>query len=140
MPDISATIRTMTLADGTVSGLVSTRMYSDTLPQNATLPAIRYAVVDATPNEHLSGIVGVSRARIQIDCYANTRAAANALADGVRLALEKQNHTLVGAQYINDIAMISGPADARDRAKAGEDEVRFISTMDFFVYYNTTTS
>jgi len=85
MPDISKTIRSITLADATVSGLVGTRMYSDALPQQATLPAIRYLIIDTLPTECLVHIAAIARARMQVDCYANTRAASVELSDAVRL-------------------------------------------------------
>lgn len=139
MPDISGTIRTLTLADGTVSGLVSTRMYSDALPQNATMPAITYFVVNTDAYEHLGGIVDIARARIQIDCFAATRTAANALADAVRLALEKYEGT-VGTQFIHEINLVSGELHGIDRPEAGTDQRRYITSMDFHVHYQTTTS
>jgi hypothetical protein len=139
LPDIGATIRTLTLADGTVSGLVSTRMHSDVLPQRASLPAITYSVVDTLPNEHLAGIAALSRARIQIDCYAATRAAANSLADAVRLALATHRGTTSG-QRISSITMPSGEAYSFDPVEAGSDQRRFVTSMDFYVFYQTTTS
>ena len=139
MPDIGATIRTHTLADATVSGLVSTRMYSDVLPQSVTLPAITYNLPDTIPNEHLAGIVDMSRARIQIDCYATTRTVANSLADAVRLQLETYRGT-VGSQFINNITMPTGESYRFDVPEAGTDRRRYITSQDFFVFYRTTTS
>lgn len=140
MPDIASTVRTILVNDATVSALVSTRIYSDILPQGATLPAVTYTVVTAVPNETLTAISNISTARIQVDCHDDTRADANTLADGVRLALELHNHTLTGSQYVNGIHMVSGPQDLFDESAAGTDERRFISSMDFRVSYTTTTS
>lgn len=139
MPDIGGTIRTKTLATSSVSDLVSTRMYSDVLPQSVTMPAITYTVIDTTPNEHLTGIADVSRARIQIDCFATSRAGANALGDAVRLALEKYRGT-VGTQFINEINLATGERYDIDRSETGSDQRRYISSQDFFVSYRTTTS
>lgn len=140
MPDISATVRTITLADATVSGLVGTRMYSDTLPQNATLPAITYFVVDTVPSETLTAIANVSKARIQIDCYAATRTDANSLGDAVRLALELYNHTVSGSQYVLAIHMVGGESHTIERSESGSDQRRFVTTQDFHVSYRQTTS
>ena len=140
MPDISATIRTKTLADASISSSVGTRMYSDVLPQNVSLPAITYQVIDTLAHQHLSGIADVAQARIQIDCYAATRSAANALADDVRLALQGQNHTATGSQCILDILMPSGEVHSIDEAESGSDIRRYVTTQDFQVSYRTTTS
>ena len=140
MPDIAGAIRTLTIADADVAALVSSRMYSDALPQNATLPAVTYFVVDTQPNEHLAGIADVSRARIQIDCFAATRTAANDLANKVRLALEKKHRGDNNGQFINEINLTTGERHLVDRPESGSDKRRYITSQDFFVFYRTTTS
>ena len=140
MPDIGGTVRTIMLADGTVSGLVGTRVYSDVLTQNATTPAITYKVVDTVTNDVLAGIADVSRARIQVDCYGVTRPAANTLADAVRLALHGHEHTATGGQYVLDITLPSGEVYLVNEPEDGTDKRRFINSQDFMVSYRTTTS
>jgi len=140
MPDIGATIRTLTLADSTVQGLVNTRMFSDVPPEQVAMPAIVYTVIDTVPNEHLVGIVNASRARIQIDCAADTRLQANQLGDAVRLALEKKHRGVQSGQFIHEISLVSGEQYSFLRPEVGSDERRFITTLDFFVTYRTTTS
>lgn len=140
MTDISGSIRTLTLADASVSSTVGTRMYSDYLRQSATLPAITYFVVDTVTNQHLTGIANASQARIQIDCYAASRSAANSLADDVRRALQGQNHTLAGTQYILDISLPSGEHHGIVPPEEGSDTRQFITSQDFLVTYRTTTS
>lgn len=140
MPDISKTIRSITLADSTVSGLVGTRMYSDALPQQATLPAIRYLVVDTMPTECLVHIAAIARARMQIDCYANTRAASVDLADAVRLALEKKHEGDNSGQFIHEISLQDGERHAVDRPLSGTDQRWYITILEFYVFYTTTTS
>ena len=140
MPDIQSTIRTLTLADGTVSGLVGTRMYSDVLPQSPTLPAIVSIVIATEAHEHLSGIANIAQATIQVDSYAETRTAANSLADAVRLALEKQGRGDNSGQFINEINLISGERHGVDAPQDGSARFRYITILDFLVSYRTTTS
>lgn len=141
MPDIGATIRTVTLENATVSSLIGTRMHADVPPQGVLMPAIVYTVVDTIPYEHLSGIADVSRARIQIDCAANTRSEANALADAVRLALEKQQRGEASdGQFINEINLVTGESYSTIAPEAGSDKRRYVTQLDFFVHYRTTTS
>lgn len=113
-------------------------MYSDILPQNAIMPAITYTLIAEAPYEHLGGIVDLSRATIQVDCFGATRPSANALANYVRLALEKYRGTVSG-QFINEINY-TGQRDGFDRSEAGTDQRRFIRSLDFDVHYRTTTS
>lgn len=133
-------MRTLTLADADVSTLVSTRMYSDALPQTVTLPAIRYLVVDTLPTECLGAIAPVARARMQVDCYAVTRAASVSLADKVRLALEKQHQGDNSGQYIHEISLQEGERHAVDRPLMGSDQRWYVTILEFFVFYTTTTS
>lgn len=140
MPDIGATIRTLTLADSSVSALVNTRMFSDVPPEQVAMPVIVYTIIDTMPNEHLAGIVSASRARIQIDCLADTRLQANELGDAVRLALEKKHRGDQGDQFVHEISLASGEQYSFLRPEVGSDERRFITTLDFFVTYRTTTS
>ena len=140
MPDISATIRSMLVADTNVSGVVSSRIHADVLPQRCVFPAIAYEIIDTTPNEHLSGIVDLSRARIQIDCYAKTRADANSLADKVRLAIEKKTAGTYSSQYIVEINLVSGEQFFVEQPKEGTDKRVFGTSQDFYVHYRTTTS
>ena len=135
MSDILATMRAVLVADATVSGLVGTRLHALALPERSALPAITYYVVDTIPNETLTGIAGISRARIQVDSFADTIGGAVALADAVRLALQMKNHFINGTQYINDISLASGEAHRFERPDLGTAIRRFIVSMDFLVNY-----
>lgn len=115
-------------------------MYSDALPQQATLPAIRYLVVDTMPTECLIHIAAIARARMQIDCYANTRAASVDLADAVRLALEKKHEGDNSGQFIHEISLQDGERHAVDRPLSGTDQRWYITILEFYVFYTTTTS
>src|SRR5512147_1660247 len=61
--------------------------YPDSLPANPSLPSTSYKFISATPMRSHSGN-SLTRYRIQVDCWAKTRAAANTLADSVRAALD----------------------------------------------------
>lgn len=140
MADIGAAIRAILVADGTVGALASKRISSDYLPQGWELPAIVYFVIDVTPNESLTAIANMSRARMQIDCYGGSRGDANQLSDAVRLALEKSNRGENAGVFINEINMAVGPHDGIDRPPSGQDTRRFISSMDYLVSYRVAIS
>jgi len=70
-----------------LSALVGTRVYPR-LPENFTLPLLRYRVISAN-DEYVrdrSTVPGRAKYRIQFDCYAATEDASNALADQLVLA------------------------------------------------------
>lgn len=70
--------------DGTVAGLVSTRVYPHKLPQSPTLPAVTYRIISQVPTEANTELFD---ARIQLDCWGATYAASAALGVAVPQAL-----------------------------------------------------
>ena len=65
------------------------RIYPNLLPQNSTLPAVRYARVAATRVSAMGADPGNAMARFQIDAWAATYDQARAVAAQVRLALQR---------------------------------------------------
>jgi hypothetical protein len=80
---IETAIRTILLADATVSGLVATRVYTGTMPQRATFPLITLKKVDKLSGLTLSDAVGPNTLRVQVDCWAQDVDGVRALADAV---------------------------------------------------------
>lgn len=69
-----------------LSALIGARLYPVTLPQEPTLPAATYLVVDDPATYHHSGS-GRRQARIQLDIYAATYLAGQAIADQMEAAV-----------------------------------------------------
>lgn len=80
-----------------VAALVGTRIYPDTPVQSPTRPYITYHEV----GEERSGAFGtrdtLPGVRIQVDCWAETRAGAKALDAAVRSALDAQTWSTGGS-------------------------------------------
>jgi hypothetical protein len=57
------------------------------LPQNVTMPAVRYQRITASRVHALDTTVGVTSATVQVDCFADTYDEAKTLADEVRTIL-----------------------------------------------------
>ena len=64
-----------------------TTAYPDSLPANPTLPSVTYKFISLVQSRHHAGN-DIARYRLQVDCWAKTRAAANTLADSVKSALD----------------------------------------------------
>lgn len=79
--------------DVTVSGLVSARIYPDTVPQNAEFPYIAYTVTSTTPTDAKDGASELDTVSFQVDCYAREYATAQTIAEGVRAALDRYTGT-----------------------------------------------
>lgn len=135
MSDIGETIRRIVLDDENVTDHIAGRMHADHLPQNGKLPALLFTVVSTTPHEHLTGDANLDRVRIQMDAMATSRANANALARVVRQALQKQHRGEHNGTWISEINLVGGAVYGTDRAAAGSDVQRCVTTQDFFVNY-----
>lgn len=82
------------LADATLAGLISTRLYPDMLPQKVTYPAAVIQRIDTIRPGTLRTVAGLATARIQVDVYAqpasglSSRALADAVGAAVRTRLD----------------------------------------------------
>jgi hypothetical protein len=81
---VETELRMRLLADSTVGGLISARMYPQHLPQNPTYPAITYQKITGLYLQDLDGAGTRGRITLQVNCWAADPAAAQALADAVR--------------------------------------------------------
>jgi len=142
MTDIGAQIKRLTLNNAGVAGLVGTHMYSDGTPQDASrvrgnIPAITYRIIDTVPNESLSGIVNVSRSRVEISAISDSRGEANDLAELIRTALQRQHRGTTDGVYIHEITLATGAQYLVEREPPlmGSAIRFYVTTQDFFVTY-----
>ena len=93
-------------SDPDVSALVGDRIYPLLVPQDATLPAIAYQRISTGRDETHTGPSGLSQARIQLTCIADSYDAAKAVADAVRSSLDGFSGTMgginVGACFVTN--------------------------------------
>jgi predicted aminopeptidase len=138
MADVAASIRAYLLTKTAVTDLVSTRIYTDIVPQGATLPAIAYSKISTTPDHTLGNLAGVSHCRMQFDCYATTRAAANDIAEAIRatgICAIRGTYTDV---FICGVQLESGQRNEVDYAQDGSDDHRYVTSFDLMVHYTET--
>jgi hypothetical protein len=87
--NVEAAIAARIAAISAVTAIVSGRVYLDLLPQSPTYPAVLVQLVSDPSRYHLRGVVGLKRARVQVDAYAmktsgvDQYSAAVALADAI---------------------------------------------------------
>lgn len=94
MTTIEQALRSKLLADATVLGLVSTRVYPLVLPQDPTYPAITYKRVTGRDMTAHDGRLGLDRSRFQIDCLDDDFGGATTLARAVMVALNGYRGTV----------------------------------------------
>lgn len=85
---VATELRSFLLADADISDLVGTRIHPLTLPQNPTLPAITFQWISGTRSHHYQGPDGLSRPRIQFDCYASTYLEMEELSEALRARMD----------------------------------------------------
>lgn len=79
-----------------VSGLVSTRIYPNKLPQTVTMPAITYQRI-SSPRIHThdsSGATGTANPRFQFDAWGATYDSCKDVTDAIRAALNGYRGTM----------------------------------------------
>lgn len=136
MAEILKAVRSRMLGATSVSDLVSTRVYWQHLPQDATLPAVVLKEISNEAVEHLKGTSGVSTTRVQIDCYATSYPAAFALREAIRQRLHAWRGT---SQSVNVLSSLQGSRfsiylEPRD----GSDVGRHVAIIDFLMTHSET--
>jgi len=119
MAGIGTGIRTYLLTVTAVTDLVSSRIRPDALIQKETFPAI---VIDETNTDHehiISGGGGIVTSEINVSCYAETRLAAEGLAEKVRGGLQGYEgsaggETIQSCQLSSRVSGYLVPADGSD--------------------------
>lgn len=136
MSDIGAATRAKLLATSGVSTLLGARVYPDRLPQGATLPAAVYHLISLQEEVDLAGLTGVGHARVQVDAWAATRLAANALALAIRDALATSGgRGTWGTVYVSGCVPTNERYDTQEQGD-GSDEPRYITQRDFLISFN----
>lgn len=123
-----ADLRTFLLADGDISSTVGTRVYPVQLPQNPTLPAIRYNVISSQNYPTTPGTKGLRRPRVQIDAYATTYSAAVQLADYIEARLDSYRGA-AGTTSIQGAFLVNGEDFFDSNQKA------YAVSRDYFVWF-----
>jgi hypothetical protein len=75
-----------------ITALVGPRIYPDLVPQGIATPYIGYERVATEPITTIHGTILAQNARMMIACWADTRIAAEALADAVAAAMQAAGH------------------------------------------------
>lgn len=80
-------------SDGTVSGQVSTRIYPDTVPQEATFPYVAYTVISTSPTNFKDGASKLDEVQVQVDIYSRAYGTTQTIATAARSALDRYSGT-----------------------------------------------
>lgn len=122
------------LASEEVAGVAATRVYPGSRPQGSPLPAAVLTLIDGAPLYADDGEVGLTEARIQIDCWAESYSGAKLLARAVKQRLSAFTGPSGGVHF----ATILIDAE-RDLREAGSNAAAYLyrTTIDFIVWTKT---
>lgn len=127
--------RTKLLSYPAVTAAVGQRIYPDVLPQKATMPAMLATVISTRRETHLMDVTRTAHSRIQIECYALTRAGADELAHIVRkTGIAAFRGTVNGVEFLG-ITIDSGEQHMQEEPTDGNQEHRYITMFDFLISY-----
>lgn len=140
MADIGLAMRHRLTTTSAVAAILGTRVYPDKLPQGATLPAAVYYGISGIDEPQLSGLLGRAEQRIQIDAYATTRTAANALALAIRNALTGSWGRGTWGPTGATVAVSGCVPEGGERYDTqglgdGSDEDQYITSRDYLIYF-----
>lgn len=125
-------IRTYLLAQPAIAGEIGTRLYPVKLPQAVTYPALSYQQIGGTTERHLQGRSTLKWARLQVDAWAPTIAAAQTIADAVADALDGYRG------QAGNILITDSWQDSRSDGYEDDAEIHR-TTLDFQIYYRETS-
>jgi hypothetical protein len=85
---VDSDLRAFILADAAVAALIGTRLYPAIMPQDPVLPATTYQWISAIRYPNMDDAGGLSTARVQVDCWSDSKAEALEVFEAIRLALD----------------------------------------------------
>ena len=134
MADIGKGIYALLNGTSAITDDTSSRIRPNVLNQGETLPAITHQLVSQTTVYPLGGDSGLARARVQIDCYADTSIKAAELGDDVHAALSFYQGTVGG------VVIRRALADANTRMEYEEptdksDQGRCRHSRDYIIWH-----
>lgn len=136
LADLRMGIRALILGDGVIAGRVGTRVYPLVLPQGEKRESIVYSRISGLGDHHMQGPSGLSRPRIQIDCWAQNPDAADELGRLVKERLDGfQGSILWGENSPQEAIVIQGIFFESEREGYDDASWLYRSSKDYFVWF-----
>ena len=126
-------VRAVLIADGTVTGLVASRVYPQRRPQGTAVPAVVYSNVFQETNQALATQGGIKRTRLSIEVIDNTYGDTKTLRNAVESALINYSGTTQG-ETINSLRLESA-VDIDETNDPASDFGYFRTILDFIIWH-----
>jgi hypothetical protein len=120
---IEAALRALMIANTDVLAIVSTRIYPNLAPQNATFPLIIFQRIASVHDSYMLSASGFVSVNIQVDAYAETYSESKELADAIRVALHGYGgNAYSGAKVLNlQSCILESERDGFDNPDGGKE-------------------
>lgn len=125
-------LRTLLLADNTLSGLISTRMYPDLAPQEADRPYVIFRREGAARFLHSEGANTIQQPRIVFEVFASSRSVCRQVADAIIDVLHGLRD-LVGSTYVRR-AEVDDEADLSVAPVGGDEDAIYSTRLPVLVW------
>ncbi len=129
----SKALRARLIDDGTLSGLVGTRIYPGRAPQKPVLPYIVYHRISTVRSATLdAGNTKVPEVRMQCDVIATTQSEVETIMNQMRIVMDNFQGTSAGVTILG-----VSVSDEQDQPEfyEGSDTVFYHSSLDFSIIY-----
>lgn len=138
MADIASSLVYYLLNNAPIAAVIGGRIESDSLTQGVPVPAIVYRCISTLYASDIDGsVLGMAKARYEIDCMADTREAADSLAKLVRnCGLLGLKRSTVQGVLIQGVLIDSGVRYFADQPDPGDHRKRYVASMDFQISYS----
>lgn len=116
-----------------VSALISSRLYSQLAPQDATLPFLTYEISNTSQQVTLSGATNYYQSTLQIENYASSKAGVIDLTDKVAAVLHGFSGTLSTTTVT--FAKVDSLGDEEEQEYQGQSQPKVWHRTIIFVIY-----
>jgi len=100
--DFYATLQT----NAGVTAIVGAKLYPHVAPEGTAAPFLTYHMVVGTPFNQISKTTTLEKKRIQINCWSDSYAGAQTLAEAVKTALNSDGHLALEIENYVDEAQL----------------------------------
>lgn len=136
LADIRLGLRAFLLADAAILALVADRVFPIVLKPGETQTSIVYIRISGQGDHWMQGSSGLARPRYQIDCWAQTPGAANALANLVKERLDGYRGPMpYGSNSPQDFVTVQGVFFTDEREDYDPANKMYRVGRDYFIWH-----
>ena len=126
-------LRTLLVAEASITALVGTRVYVETVPQGSQLPHILITQISTDEYNTLDGAGGMRSMDVDIDGKAAGSVSATAVADAVRAYIK--NYTGTAGSYTINSVLVNDESAGYEPPTDGSDVGIYYVTLDTSIQF-----